>query len=213
MTHQNHNPKFASIDAYFDVYDTLFDLTDPIFRTAVEGGYINQKRAYQLATWLNEHPLLCAIYPYSPLRTALGKVVEPDGWNSEAEQALLRFIVAFCVERDLGINGEELLEMPKHLFGDMYEALFDAPTEPIDLNGWQVEVTGPCTKGSHREMAKRAMQGGALPRKGVLRYGYLFVARPHIENRVLSSKIINAIFMRMKYGPAMRVMSEDHFPV
>lgn len=201
------------IDDYFDAHDTLFDLTVPVFAQAVEGGYIDQQRAIELVAWLDSNPLIAAIYPYTQLHRALSLALSLNGWTSEAENALLRLITCVCTELDAGPNEDELLNLPQRLFGDMYEALFDIPTAPVDLNGWQVEVTGPCTKGSHREMTERAIQAGALPRKGTLRYGYLFVARAHIENRVLSSKILNAIFMRMKYGPAMRVMAEDHFPI
>lgn len=204
---------FPSINEYFDHYDNLHHLTDQVFWAAIEGGYIDQARASTLASWLDKHPLIAAIYPYRQLRQALAITSAPGGWNIDHEIVLLRFIAVFCLQKNPGLNGEELLDLPPDLFGDMYQAVFDAPTDPINFTDQYLEVTGPCEKGSHNAMVERAIAAGGLYSKKDLRSGYLFVANDHIQERVMSSKIVFAALARLRHGPTIQILSEDYYPL
>jgi len=209
----NLDQPFLSIDEYLDHYGTLQQLTDQVFQSAIEGGYIDQSRAAALGDWLDRHPLIAGIYPYPQLRRALAIATAPDCWTSDREIALLRFITVFCLQKAFGLNCEELLDLPRDLFGDMYEALFDVPAATIDFSNQYLEVTGPCEKGSHNAMVERAIAAGGLCRKGSQRSGYLFVANDHIQKRVMSNKIAFAIFARLKHGPSIQILPEDYYPL
>ena len=203
---------FPAIDDYFDHYENLHELTDQVFWSAVEDGYIDQARAVNLAAWLERHPLISALYPYRQLKRALVTATAPGCWTSDREIALLRFIAVFCLQKEPGLHSEELLDLPPDLFGDMYEALFDAPEEPIDLSNQYLEVTGPCERGSHKAMIERAIAAGGLYDKNHLRSGYLFVAKEHIQKRVMSSKMVFAILTRLRHGPSIHIVPEDCYP-
>ena len=178
---------------YGDYHHPLDELVVPVFEQAIEGGYIDQPRAAALATWLDQQPRISALYPFRQLRQALSKATAEGGWSDEVERGLLQFFAALP-------NAFELVKLPAELFGDMYAAIFDQPTAPLDMTGRYVEVTGPCAVGSHNAMYRIAEQLGGKQNKALLRFGYLFVARPHVEARIVSSKIASAVASRMKYG-------------
>lgn len=193
-----------TIDDYLDHYRTLDELVDHEFEKAIEGGYIDQARAADLANWLDKHPLITALYPYRQLRQALAIATVEGGWSDEVERGLLQFFAALP-------DAFELVQLPEELFGDMYAAIFDKPTEPIALAGRSVEVTGPCLVGSHNAMYRIAELLGGGHNNNYLQFGYLFVADSHIEARIVSSKIASAVASRMRYGGPL-ILSEEYFP-
>lgn len=194
-----------TLSDYFNHYHDLNELVDPVFEKTIEGGYIDLPRAAALAAWLDRHPLICALYPYRQLHQALAVATAEGGWSEETERGLLQFFAALP-------DAFELVQLPAELFGDMYTAIFDQPSAPLEMAGHYVEVTGPCSAGSHTAMYRIAEQHGARRSKGFLRSGYMFVARSHIEERIVSSKIEAAVASRMKHG-GLLILSEDHFPM
>lgn len=194
-----------TIDDYVDYYRTLDELVDPVFEKAIEGGYIDQSRATDLASWLDQHPLITALYPYRQLRQALAIATTESGWSDAVESGLLQFFAALP-------DAFELVQLPEELFGDMYAAIFDEPSGPVDLRGQSIEVTGPCEKGSHNAMIERAIAWGSFCSYSYQRSGCLFVARSHIEIKAVSSKIAAFAAGRMKYGSAVKILAEEHYP-
>lgn len=194
-----------TIEDYLDRHLDLNELVDSVFEQTIEGGYIDQSRAVELAAWLDQHPLITELYPYRQLRQALAKATAEGGWSAEVERGLLQF---FGARKD----AFELIQLPAELFGDMYEVIFDDPSEPVDLHGQSIEVTGPCKNGSHNAMIERAIAAGSFCICGWPRNGYLFVARSHIESRSVSNKIAVFVAARMKYGPAVKILAEEHYP-
>lgn len=188
---------------YLEHYASLDEIVDPEFERTVDGGYINQARAAVLADWMDKHPLISALYPYRQLRKALA--IAAASWTDNVERGLLQF---FATIPDI----EALQDLPPDLFGDMYSSIFDTPSAPVSLFNEYLEVTGPCEKGSHNAMIERAVADGALYAKDRLRHGYLFVAKSHIEGRVLSSKITSATYQRMRHGAALSIVAENHYP-
>ena len=202
--HDGMREPAKSIDDYLEHYHSLNELIDPVFEQAIAGGFIDQQRAAALTTWLDQHPLITALYPYRQLRQALTKATAEGGWSEAVERGLLQFFAALP-------DAFELVQLPEELFGDMYAAIFDKPSEPIEMAGRYVEVTGPCLVGSHTTMYRMAEQLGARRSKGFLRFGYLFVARSHVESRIVSSKIAGAVASRMQDG-GLQILSEELFP-
>lgn len=189
---------------YLDHYGTLDELVDPVFEQTIEGGYIDQGRAAALTAWLDEHPLVTALYPYRQLRQALAVASAEGAWTEEAEKGLLQFFAALP-------DAEALVKLPEELFGDMFAAIFDEQEGPVSLAGAPIEVTGPCLCGSHTAMYRIAEQAGGWRARNLQTCGYLFVARSHIEARVMSSKIASAVAGRMRYG-APQIVAEEYFP-
>lgn len=188
-----------TLSDYLDHYRTLDELVDPVFEQAIEGGYIDQPRAAALAVWLDQHPLITALYPYRQLRQALTIGTAEGGWSDDVERGLLQFFAALP-------DIEALVELPKELFGDMFAAIFDEQEGPVSLAGAPIEVTGPCLCGSHTAMYRMAEQAGGWRARNLQTCGYLFVARSHIEARVMS-----AVAGRMRYG-APQIVAEEYFP-
>lgn len=189
---------------YSDYYRPLDELIVPVFEQAIEGGYIDQQRATALAAWLDQQPRISALYPFRQLRQALAKATAEGGWSDEVERGLLQFFAALP-------DAFQLVQLPEELFGDMYAAIFDKPATPLDMSGRYVEVTGPCAVGSHNAMYRIAELLGGRRNKALLRFGYLFVARSHIEARIISSKIAAAVASRMKFG-GVQILAEEFFP-
>ncbi len=204
------NTPFPSIDEYIDAHGTLTDLTDQVFRNAIDGGYITEERARRLAEWFDRHPLIASIYPYAQLKRALETATSENGWSEVAEAALLGFIGLFCLQRDFYSGAKHLLDAPTELFGDLYMEMFHVPAAPIDLHRQTVEVTGPCEKGTHKAMIERAAAAGAYYNKRGP-FSRLFVANSHIAQRVVSTKMLMAIFAGMRDGQPVLILSEDHF--
>jgi len=202
---------FPSIEEYLDAHGLLINLTNPVFAAAVQDGYITSERAVLLSEWFDRHPLIASIYPYPQLKQALRAATAENGWNEAVEGALLGFIGLFCLQRDFYSGAEHILNAPSTLFGDLYMAMFHVPTVPIDMRGHTVEVTGPCEKGSHKAMIERAEAAGAhYNKRGP--FSCLFVANAHIAERVVSQKMLLAIFTGMRYGHPTLITSEDYFP-
>lgn len=199
-----HEPA-ETIDDYLEQYHSLNELIDPVFEQAIDDGYINQSRAAALASWLDQHPLITALYPYRQLRHALAVATAEGGWSDAVERGLLQFFAALP-------DAFELVQLPEELFGDMYAAIFDVPSGPVDLRGQSIEVTGPCEKGSHNAMIERAIAWGGFSSYGFPHSGFLFVARSHIESKAVSSKIAAFVAGRMKYGSAVKIIAEEHYP-
>lgn len=192
------------IHDYSDYYRPLDELIVPVFEQAIEGGYIDQARAVTLAAWLDQQPQISALYPYRQLRQALSKATAECGWSDEVERGLLQFFAALP-------DAFQLVQLPEELFGDMYAAIFDKPTAPLGMSGRYVEVTGPCAVGSHSAMYRIAELLGGKRNKALLRFGYLFVARSHVDARIVSSKIAAAVASRMKFG-GVQILAEEFFP-
>lgn len=202
---------FSSIEEYLDAYGSLTELTDPVFAAAVQDGYITRERAELLAEWFNRHPMIASIYPYSQLKQALRTAAAENCWNEAVENSLLVFIGLFCLQRDFYSGAEHILNAPSTLFGDLYMAMFHAPTAPIDVRGLTIEVTGPCEQGTHKAMIERAEAAGAhYNKRGP--FSCLFVANAHIAQRVVSQKMLMAIFAGMRFGRPALIVSENHFP-
>ena len=204
-TPQGVNESAKTIDDYLEHYHSLNELIDPVFEKTIDSGHIDQQRAATLAAWLDQHPLITALYPYRQLRQALAIATTEGGWSDAVERGLLQFFAALP-------DAFELVQLPEELFGDMYAAIFDQPSEPLDLAGQCIEVTGPCGNGSHNAMIERAIAWGSFCSYGFPHGGYLFVARSHIESRAISNKISVFVAARMKYGSAVKILAEEHYP-
>lgn len=211
ISHIEQSESCDTIDAYLDRYDNLSELTDVIFQNAIEGGFINLTRCAELGAWFEVNPLIAALAPYPCLIGALKKCAHTGHWNNDTELAMLRFIAVFGPNRDSYYTENQLNQLPVELFGDVYLGIFDHPDTSIDLQGQTIEVTGPCLIGSHNVLYKAAEVFGGKRARGVMRSGYLFVAQSHIDSRIISSKIMEAVHMRLKYGK-LKIVSEEYFP-
>lgn len=203
--------RFDCLEGYLEEYGALAPVTDPWIADAIEGGYTDVTRAATLLSRLLAHPLIAATYPYRNLCAALEFVTAPGCWTPGNEEAVLLFLQALQ-DWDRYDLPRTLLNAPAHLFGDTYNSLFHSPVEPVDLRSHVVEFTGPFTAGTHDQLVARAVAGGARIVSRWSRPTMLFVAEAHIAERVLSTKMLDAITARAKIGSSVLIVRERHFP-
>src|SRR5690606_7237399 len=101
---------------------------------AIGDGTLTPARANNIIWVLETNPQIAEVFPNNLLLSALLKAVEPGGWTPEVEHDLLVFIFLFYsgtqhIEESLWM----LMKEPLPLFDDLYPAIYDTPTEPINL--------------------------------------------------------------------------------
>lgn len=191
------------------------NLSDPVrdaVLIAIGDGYISRVKADSLQRWLEAHPHIAALYPNSALMTALAKGLEPGQWTPDVEHDLLAFIGAFYLEAEsIRDTAYDLLKNPSALFGDLYSAMFDVPAEPLILADHICAFTGPFVGRTRRNCFEQMLAVGGAPSAVSYYTDYLFVAEAHIQNRVLSSSMLEGISQKMRNG-RIKILRESQFP-
>ncbi|MDP2244016.1 hypothetical protein [Pseudomonas sp.] len=192
--------------------DNLFDPVRDAVLIAIGDGSISRVSADALHWWLEANPRIAALYPNSALMTALAKGLEPGQWTPEVEHDLLVFIGAFYLDTEsIRDTAYDLLKNPPSLFGDLYSAMFGVQAEPLILTDHICALTGPFVGRTRRNCFEQILAAGGAP-SGVSYYtDYLFVADAHIQNRVLSSSMLEGIAQQMRNG-RIKILSESQFP-
>lgn len=179
---------------------------------AIGDGTLTQARARNIIWVLENHPQIAAVFPNNLLLDALLKAVEPGGWTPEVEHDLLVFIFLFYsgtqeIEDSLWVLKKE----PLSLFGDLYPAIYDTPTEPINLAGKVCDFTGSFACGPRRKCFEIVAAAGGASSEGGPGTDYLFVAEKHVAGRVVSGAIKNALSLRQQTG-LPKIIAERYFP-
>lgn len=183
--------------------ESFIDVLGRQCRAVAGEGFITPAGAADLLSWLNEQPEIAAVFPHSVLKGALETMLCPDGWSSEAEEAILRFIACFYFEADFFSALIYLSDMfAKHhfLFGDLYERIFDVMDQPPGLEKTFVCFTGPFKSGTRAQCFERARALGSVPAEYGGQLDYTFVADEAALRHSFSNKVIGALAIRAKYG-------------
>ena len=179
---------------------------------AIGDGTLTRERAKNIIWVLETNPQISTVFPNNLLLSALLKAVEPGGWTVAVEHDLLVFIFLFYsgtqhIEESLWM----LMKEPLPLFGDLYPAIYDTPTEPINLDGKVCDFTGSFACGPRRKCFEIVVAAGGASSEGGPGTDYLFVAGKHVEGRVVSGAIKYALSLRQQSG-LPKIIAERYFP-
>ncbi len=181
----------------------IYEETRSAVQRAVGEGFLTLNAAIALRDWFESHPELTTSTPGTGTLRALRLMTAPNGWTSEAERDLLRYLTAHyleCDETDALHAVQDLYATPHPLFSDLYADIFDQAPESFDIAGKLVAFTGSFAYGSRRVCFDAARSKQATPSEVRQFTDFLFVADKHVQSRVMSSKIFMAVVCRTRGG-------------
>lgn len=179
---------------------------------SISDGALTAHRANDLLFLLDTNPDVSSIFPNNVLADALKRILDEGAWTPAAEHDLLLFMFCFYSEPDqFEQAAQEVLNSPGGFVGDLYPWIFDKPPEPISLAGKICDFTGSFACGTRKQCFSIVeLQGGASS-KNRAQTDILFVARKHVDARVISSTMVLTMIHRQRYGTPL-MMPEEHFP-
>lgn len=176
---------------------------------AISDGAITAARAAQLEHTLLAHPDY-KFFPYSTLKAALFRALQPGGWEPVMERDLLVFLSAVFVEDDPGFVFPKLFKEDLPTIGPIYEQLFDVPPPDFSLAGKLCDFTGSFEGKSRKQCFEHVLAQGGTPSDGGWYTDCFFVADDHYQDRVFSNGLADAITCRAAFG-ITRIYREHHF--
>lgn len=187
-------------------------IQEAVLVSILDGG-LTAHRAEDVSFLLASNPEVSSIFPNNVLADGLKRILEEGGWTPDTEHDLLLFMFCFYSELEEFENAaRDLIKNPSCFLGDIYPWFFDHPTSPISLTGKICDFTGTFALGSRKKCFSVLERQGGAPSKRIHETDITFVARKHIDARVLSSTMLMTMIHRQRYGSPL-MMSEDHFPV
>lgn len=199
---------------WFDRDENLFDpISEAVLGTLSEG-FIDRTKARELVEWFEKNHKISSIYPHKQLLSAIKTAIGEDPWNPESEKDLIHFISTVYpdIESIFDLSWPHLITAPPPLLGNLYQALFDTPDTPPNIQDKLCAFTGPFRNGTRKECYQAVRNAGGVPCDVREYTDYLFVASSHIENGVVSSSMIAGIASRMRFGHTC-ILAEEHFPL
>lgn len=176
---------------------------------AVSDGAITAARAAQL-----EHTLLAypdhKFFPYSTLKAALFRALQPGGWEPVVERDLLVFLSAVFAEDDPGFAYSRLIREDLPTIGPIYDQIFDEPPADFSLAGKLCDFTGSFEGMSRKQCFEHVLTQGGTPSDGGWYTDCFFVGDDHYEAQAVSNGLADAITGRATFG-ITRIYRERHF--
>lgn len=190
--------------------DDGYELVIEAALLAIGDGAITPQRANNLIWALETNPTAAAVFPNNVLLSALHKATA--GWSDTVEHDLLVFIFTmYSGAEDIDHALWQLDKFPLALFGDLYPAIFDAPPGPICLTGMACDFTGSFPFGPRRRLFEMVGDSGGAATDNIGVADFLFVAESHVEKRVISGAMRDALRHRQRHGTP-KIYRERHFP-
>jgi len=194
---------------YFD--DDEYQQACGLARSALMAGALDLERLVRFGQQLAGLGTLSDSWPANALIAAT-QAMGAAGTISEADQAALLSLMGsfYLLQGDEADGAASFLAERYALFGDSYACIFDRPVVP-DITDKFVAFTGPCSAGSRRACFDMVRARGGVPSDVTWYTDYLFVSEQHLEARVISSKMLDAVVVRARFG-RIRVLPESAFP-
>ena len=192
-------------------FDDEYQQACGLARSALMDGALDLERLVRLGQQLAGLGTLSDSWPANALIAAT-QAMGAAGTISEADQAaLLSLMGNFYLLQGEEADGAASFLAERHaLFGDLYACILDRPVVP-DITDKFVAFTGPCSAGSRRACFDMVRARGGVPSDVTWYTDYLFVSEQHLEARVISSKMLDAVAVRARFG-RIRVLPDSAFP-